>query len=69
MKSWLEEARKKSCLSPEDCASALGCSKNTYDSRENTPGKLNLDEIRVLHRRFNAEGRKVLWNTLKEFRP
>ncbi len=69
MKSWLEEARKKSNLSPEDCASALRCSKNTYDSRENTPGKLNLDEIRVLHRTFNRDGRKVLWAALKEFSP
>lgn len=69
MKSWLEEARKASGLSPEDCASALGCSKNTYDSRENTPGRLNLNEIRVLHRTFNRDGRKILWSALKEFSP
>ena len=69
MKSWLEDARKQSKLSPEDCASALGCSKNTYDSRENTPGKLSLDEIRVLHHEFNREGRKILWSALKEFSP
>lgn len=69
MKSWLEEARKTSNLSPEDCASALRCSKNTYDSREKTPGKLSIDEIRALHRTFNKDGRKILWSALKEFSP
>ena len=69
MKSWLEEARKTSGLSPEDCASALGCSKNTYDSRENAPGRLNLNEIRALHKTFNKDGKKILWSALCEFRP
>lgn len=69
MKSWLEEARKESGLTPEDCASALGCSKNTYDSRENTPGRLCLDEIRMLHGRFDKKGREVMWSALAEFRP
>ena len=69
MKSWLEDARKQSGLSPEDCASAMGCSKNTYDTRENAPGRLNLDEIRALHGRFNRDGRKVMWRALSEFKP
>lgn len=45
------------------------CSKNTYDSRENTPGKLSLDEIRILHREFSIEGRRILWQVLNEFKP
>ena len=69
MKSWLEDARKQSGLSPEDCASALGCSKNTYDSRENAPGRLSIDEVRALHQRFNKDGRKILWSALCEFKP
>ena len=69
MKSWLEEARKESGLSPEDCASALRCSRNTYISREKTPGCLSLDEIRVLRRTFNEDGRKILWSALKELSP
>ena len=69
MKSWLKDARMKSMLSPEDCASAIGCSRATYLSRENTPGRLSLDEVRVLHRKFNREGRKILWKALDDFRP
>ena len=69
MKSWLEDARKSSGLTPEDCASAIGCSKNTYDSRENAPGKLSLDEVRALYGRFDKAGKKVLWSALCEFRP
>ena len=69
MKSWLEDARKTSGLSPEDCASAMGCSKNTYDSREKAPGRLNLDEVRALHSVFSKEGKKIVWSALREFRP
>lgn len=60
MKSWLYDARKASNLSPEDCASALGKSKNTYASRENNPGSLTLNEIRVLGRIFSPAGKKIL---------
>ena len=69
MRSWLEDARKKSGLSPEDCASALRCSRATYCSRENAPGNLSIDEIRLLRNEFNKEGRKVLWTALCEFKP
>ena len=69
MNSWVAEARSESGLSPEDCASAMGCSRTTYLSRENNPGNLTLNELRVLNRTFNKEARKIMWGALREFRP
>ena len=69
MKSWLREAREASGLRPENCASALMCSKNTYDSREDNPGTLKIDEIRILYGLFDKEGRRIMWRTLSEFKP
>ena len=69
MESWVANARYESGLSPEDCASAMGCSRATYLSRENNPGNLTLNEIRVLNNVFNAKSKKILWGALSEFRP
>ena len=69
MKSWLEDARKTSGLSPEDCSSAMGCSRNTYRNREIEPGQLSLDEVRALRGVFNKDSRKILWSALSEFKP
>lgn len=69
MDNWVAQARSESGLSPEDCASAMGCSRATYLSRENNPGNLTLNEIRVLNRTFNSNARKILWGALCEFRP
>lgn len=69
MKTWLAMAREKSELSPEDCASALGCSKNTYMSREKCPGNMSVDELRALRSVLNQDGRRILWNALRALKP
>ena len=69
MQSWLTKARKSSALTPEDCASAMGCSRNTYLSRESAPGTLSLNEVRALNSVFNKQGKKILWSAMSEFRP
>lgn len=69
MKSWLEKARDASGLSPEDCASAMKCSRATYMSRENAPGKLNLDEIRCILGILTDRGKEIVWQALCEFKP
>lgn len=68
MKSWLLKAREASNLTPEDCASAMKCSRNTYLSRENNPGSLSISELNALHGVFNEEGRSILWAALQDFR-
>lgn len=60
MRSWLEKARRASELSPEDCASALGCSRATYESRENAPGNVTLDELGRLRRTFDDRGLEIM---------
>ncbi len=69
MKSWVEKARNASELTPENCASAMNCSRTTYLNREKYPGNLSLDEIRQFHGILSPEGKKIVWNALKEFRP
>lgn len=69
MKSWVLEAREASGLTPENCASAMGCSRNTYLSRENNPGTLSLSELNSLHSVLNEEGRLILWGALRDFQP
>lgn len=64
MKSWLEVARDASNLSPEDCASAMKCSRATYMSREATPGRLSLDEISRIMPVLSKEGRRVVYRAL-----
>ena len=69
MESWVAKARSESGLTPEDCASAMGCSRVTYLSRENNPGNLTLNEIRALNRIFNSKAKKIMWGALSEFKP
>lgn len=68
MKSWLLKAREASNLTPEDCASAMKCSRNTYLSRENNPGTLSIIELNALHGVFNEKARLILWAALQDFR-
>ena len=69
MKSWLEEARETSGLSPEDCASTLQCSRNTYLSREKVPASLSIREFFALYRVMCAEAKKIMWQALEGLRP
>lgn len=64
MKSWLENAREASEMTPEDCASTLKCSRATYMSRENNPGSLNLVEIGRLRGKFNDRSNKIMKTAL-----
>ena len=52
MQSWLEQARILSGLTVEDCCQALFQSANEYLSKEQNPGTLTLNEIRVLMERL-----------------
>ncbi len=69
MESWLEKARKKSGLSPEDCASTLECSRNTYLSREKTPASLSIREFFALYRIMCAKAQEIMWKSLESLRP
>lgn len=64
--SWAFKARDKSKLSPEDCASAIGCSRNTYLSREKNPGELTLNEVGALQRKYNDEAKTILRTALSQ---
>lgn len=52
MKSWLEQARIASGLSVEDCCKALYQSSDDFLTREQNPGMLTLNELRVLMKLF-----------------
>ena len=65
--SWAKQAREKSGLSPEDCASAIGKSRPMYDKRENSPGIITLDELCLLFPKYNDKGKTVVRNYLKQF--
>lgn len=67
MTSWLKDARIASRLTPEQCAVAIGCSRNTYMNRENAPGTLSLNEILSLYSVFNDKSVSIVWNALKDF--
>lgn len=69
MENWVTSARKASGLSPEDCASAMGCSRTTYMSRENNPGNLTISEMRVLKSVYGEKSRKIMWTALRELHP
>ncbi len=69
MQNWLEEARIVSDLSIEDCAQALCQSSNSFRLKENNPGTLTLNEIRVLMKLFNDDAKQIAWSALLEFRP
>lgn len=64
--SWALKAREESELSPEDCASAIGCSRNTYLNREKNPGDLTLNEIGALQRRYTSKAKIILRNALDQ---
>lgn len=69
MQSWLEEARIVSGLSVEDCAHALYQSERLYRYKEQNPGMLTLNEIRVLMKLFNDDAKQLAWGALCEFCP
>lgn len=69
MKSWLEEAREVAGMSPEDCASSIQCSRNTYLSREKSPATLSIREFFALYRVVNEEAKKIMWKALEGLRP
>lgn len=66
MQSWLEQARVLSGLSVEECARALYQSEASYICRENNPGLLTLDELRVLMTLFTKEANRLVLNALGE---
>lgn len=68
VKTWAEEARLASNLSPEACAVAIGRSRPVYDLREKEPGGLTLDQIAGLWHAYNSAGKSVLWNYLLQFK-
>ncbi len=69
MKSWLEQARVASGLSVEDCCKALYQSSDDFLTREQNPGMLTLNELRVLMKLFSSDGQQLAWNALCELRP
>ncbi len=66
-KNWLELAREKSGLSPEQCAAAIECSRPTYSSREKEPGNLTLNEVRKLLTVYPAAGKEIVRKAITEF--
>lgn len=69
MHNWLEEARMVSDLSVEDCARALYQSANSFRLKEENPGTLTLNEIRVLMKLFNDDAKRIAWKAFLEFKP
>ena len=69
MTSWLEKARKEEGLTLEDCASALGCSRATFESRIKSPGALSINELHVLDKRFTGKGAKIAHDALVDAMP
>lgn len=69
MHNWLEEARMVSDLSVEDCARALYQSVNSFRSKEENPGTLTLNEIRLLMKLFNDDAKQIAWKAFLEFKP
>lgn len=69
MQSWLEQARRASDLTVADCARLLNQDEEEFLIRENSPGKLTLNEIHALYVEFNNESRAILWRALSEFDP
>lgn len=69
MQSWLEQARVLSGLSVEECAQALYQSEASYICRENNPGILTLDELRVLMTLFSREANSLVLDVLQELTP
>ena len=69
MHNWLEEARIVSDLSVEDCARVLYQSVNSFRSKEENPGTLTLNEIRVLMKLFNDDAKQIAWKAFLEFKP
>lgn len=69
MDNWLERARKASNLTLEDCASALKCSRATFEARIKRPGTLNINELRVLSNLFVGEGQTIAREALRDIVP
>ena len=65
--SWAKQAREKSGLSPEDCASAISKSRPMYDKRESSPGLFTLDEVCALYPHYSEEGKAVFRDYLAQF--
>lgn len=69
MDNWLERARKASNLTLEDCASALKCSRATFEARIKRPGTLSINELRILNGLFKGEGLLIARKALKRDLP
>ena len=69
MQSWLEQARILSDLTVEDCCKALYQSSDVFLDKEENPGTLTLNELRVLMNLFSPAAKRVAWNALCEFKP
>lgn len=69
MQSWLKQARILSGLTVEDCCQALFQSANEYLSKEQNPGTLTLNEIRVLMQLFCRDAQQLVWNALSDLNP
>jgi len=69
MTSWLEKARKEENLTLEDCASALGCSRATFESRVKNPGTLSINELCALDKKFSKRGARIARDAIKDALP
>ena len=69
MNSWLEKAQEKGGHSPEDCASALGCSRGTFTNRKERPGTLTLNELHALDSFLTGESFRIAQAAIKEAIP
>lgn len=67
--NWLEKARKAEGLTLEDCASALGCSRATFESRVKNPGTLSVNELHALDKKFGKRGARIARDAIKSALP
>lgn len=66
MKNWVQKAREASGLSLEECASVLFISRDAFAEKDQNPGTFTLNELRALHKAFNADARKIVREALKD---
>lgn len=66
IRSWLEQARLRSNLTIADCARALCQSEISFLNRENNPGILTLNELRVLMNLFNEESKRLVREAFRD---
>lgn len=66
MKNWFQKAREAAGLSPEECASVLLNSHDSFARKEKNPGTFTLNELRALHSVFNEDARKIVREALRD---